>query len=323
MGPFRIFALTRTLADSEVVPPRRMRCTVRVPCRESVARAAHDAAQGERTVDFVVVGFGLGAAGVLLGVLVTGWLAGRSERAAAAAPSPVAAAHGLAAAAERRGAGQAFLYAGGAVILATVGGLAGGLDDRTGALLIATVVTVGVLGILCWGYLYRARHPMPPRPRRQALRAPDSAPGAGPASAGSAADPFLTSGSVFAATGETIWPDSQDTDVAEMPTNGIHDTLDADADPIVAAPQPDVEIEIEIQTETVAEPESAVPHDSELGQMEESADAAVDVGGNGDGDGDGDVAETPPVVAVVAPGAPASAPWSSPSNNDSDESGEG
>jgi hypothetical protein len=127
---------------------------------------ADAATVGERHVDFVVVGFGLGAISVLLGVLLLGWLAGRAERAAAAAPTPAAAAYDRAVAAEIRGAGQAFLYAGGALILATIGGLAGALDDRTGALLIATTATVAVLGIFVWGYLHRSRYPMPSRPRR-------------------------------------------------------------------------------------------------------------------------------------------------------------
>ncbi len=118
-------------------------------------------------MDFVVVGFGLGALGVLLGVILRGWLAGRCERAAARANDPVVAAYERANAAECRGAGQAFLAAGGAVILATVGGLAGSLSDRTGALLVTTTATVAALGIIFWGYLYRSRHPMPSRPRRQ------------------------------------------------------------------------------------------------------------------------------------------------------------
>jgi hypothetical protein len=118
-------------------------------------------------VDFVVVGFGLGALGILLGVVLRGWLAGRCERAAARAADPAVAAYERANAAECRGAGQAFLAAGGAVILATVGGLAGALDDRSGALLVTTTATVAALGIIFWGYLYRSRHPLPPRPRRQ------------------------------------------------------------------------------------------------------------------------------------------------------------
>ena len=114
-------------------------------------------------MDFVVVGFGLGALGVLLGVVMQGWLAPRAERARARAASQDAAAHDLAVAAEHRATGQAFLYAGAAILLATVGGLAGALDDRTGALLVTTTATVAVIGILLAGYFQRVRQPVPRR----------------------------------------------------------------------------------------------------------------------------------------------------------------
>ena len=116
-------------------------------------------------MDFVVVGFGLGALGVLLGVVMLGWLAPRSQRAAARVSAPDDAARHRAVAAEHRGTGQAFLYAGGAMLLATVAGLVGSLDDRTGAFLVTTTATVAAVGILLAGYLQRARNPVPPRRR--------------------------------------------------------------------------------------------------------------------------------------------------------------
>jgi hypothetical protein len=116
-------------------------------------------------VDFVVVGFGLGALGVLLGVVMLGWLAPRSQQAAARVSAPDDAARHRALAAERHGTGQAFLYAGGAMLLATVAGLVGSLDDRTGAFLVTTTATVAAVGILLVGYLQRARNPMPARRR--------------------------------------------------------------------------------------------------------------------------------------------------------------
>jgi hypothetical protein len=114
-------------------------------------------------VDFVVVGLGLGALSVLLGVVMLGWLAPRAQRAAARTASPDDAARDLAVAAEQRGTGHAFLYAGAAMLLATTGGLAGALDDRTGALLVTTTATVAAIGILLGGYLHRARNPVPRR----------------------------------------------------------------------------------------------------------------------------------------------------------------
>jgi hypothetical protein len=116
-------------------------------------------------VDFVVVGFGLGALGVLLGVVMLGWLAPRSQQAATRVSAPDDAARHRALAAERQGTGQAFLYAGGAVLLATVAGLAGSLDDRTGAFLVTTTATVAAIGILIMRYLQRMRNPMPAQRR--------------------------------------------------------------------------------------------------------------------------------------------------------------
>jgi hypothetical protein len=116
-------------------------------------------------VDFVVVGFGLGALGVLLGVVMLGWLVPRSQQAAARVSAPDDAARHRALAAERHGTGQAFLYAGGAMLLTTVAGLVGSLDDRTGAFLVTTTATVAAVGILLVGYLQRARNPMPARRR--------------------------------------------------------------------------------------------------------------------------------------------------------------
>ena len=121
-------------------------------------------------MDFVVVGFGLGALGVLLGVVMLGWLAPRSQQAAARVSTPDDAARHRAVAAERHGTGQAFLYAGGAMLLATVAGLVGSLDDRTGAFLVTTTATVAAIGILLVGYLQRVRNPMPAR--RRARSAP-------------------------------------------------------------------------------------------------------------------------------------------------------
>ena len=114
-------------------------------------------------MDFVVVGFGLGALGVLLGVVMLGWLAPRAQRAAGRSSYLDDAAHDLAIAAEHRRLGQAFLYAGAAMLLATIAGLAGALDDRTGALLVATTATVAAVGIVLGGYLHHARNPAPRR----------------------------------------------------------------------------------------------------------------------------------------------------------------
>jgi hypothetical protein len=145
--------------------PRRMLCTVRsrrLGARQQECGGHH---AGGQDVDFVVVGFGLGALGVLLGVVMLGWLAPRAQRAAARVSSPDDTARCQAIAAEHRGTGQAFLYSGGAMLLATVAALGGSLDDRTGAFLVTTTATVAAIGILLMGYLQRTRNPVPPRRR--------------------------------------------------------------------------------------------------------------------------------------------------------------
>ena len=119
-------------------------------------------------MDFVVVGFGLGALGLLLGVVMLGWLAPRSRRAAARASSRDDAVRWQAIAAEHHATGQALLYSGGTILLATLAALASSLDDRTGALLVTTTATVAAIGILLAGYLQRARNPVPPRRARSA-----------------------------------------------------------------------------------------------------------------------------------------------------------
>jgi hypothetical protein len=130
-------------------------------------------------VDFVVVGFGLGGLAIVLGLML-GWAAASRDRAALQAALPEGAARDRALARDRRGAGQALLSAGGAVLIATIGALAGGLDDQTGAFFVTTTATVATLGILVWAYLHRSRHPAPPRARRQPqavlATAPESAP---------------------------------------------------------------------------------------------------------------------------------------------------
>ncbi len=57
------------------------------------------------------------------------------------------------------------------MLLATVAGLVGSLDDRTGAFLVTTTATVAAVGILLAGYLQRARNPVPPRRRTRSAPA--------------------------------------------------------------------------------------------------------------------------------------------------------
>jgi hypothetical protein len=235
-------------------------------------------------VDFVVVGFGLGALGVLLGVVMLGWLASRWQRAAARASSADDAARCRAVAAEHRGTGQSLLYAGGAMLLVTVAGLLGSLDDRTGALLVTTTATVAAVGILLAAYLQRARNPVPPRRRTR------SAPVATP-SLVTAATPIDTPS--FLADEP---PPFHDPVVAESDIEGAHATMlttrDADGEATVAqemAPVP--------SAASTALP-SSMADPGPLGDSPGGAEATASESwqpadhGAGNGSGDRDFAET-------------------------------
>lgn len=123
-------------------------------------------------MDFVVVGLGLGALAILAGVILLGWVTGRWQRAAASAATLDDARYARAIAVSRQSAGQALLFAGGAILLATIGALAGALDDQTGAFLVTTTTTVAAVGFLIWEHLARLRNPIPAKARPHAPAAP-------------------------------------------------------------------------------------------------------------------------------------------------------
>lgn len=262
-------------------------------------------------MDFVVVGFGVGTLGVLLGVVLLGWLAGRSERAATNAAAPAAAAYAQAAAAEYRGAGQAFIYAGGAVILATIGGLAGALDDRTGALLVATTATVAVLGIFFWGYLYWSRHPLPTRPRRQ----PRSTATSGATSAAlldRGMAPSHASDEAIAPAPAIAPPDATDPgsdSVPAMALNGEHDVA-GNAPANHAENGSAIARASERQIAPEIDPESFAPNPDEPPPGGTSVAAAqreeFELPANNHATGDATIGQDAKMAASVAPGARAS-----------------
>lgn len=139
-------------------------------------------------MDFLVVGLGLGALAILGGIVMVTLIAWRSERAARRATRLEDQRYHVASAAARNAAGQALIAAGAMILLATVGAIAGSLDDRTGSLLVATTATVAAIGLVVRDFLYRARNPMPRRPRTRPLETPvaTSPTRTGPLSAGQA-----------------------------------------------------------------------------------------------------------------------------------------
>ena len=246
-------------------------------------------------MDFVVVGFGLGALGVLLGVVMLGWLAPRSQRAAARASSADDAARDRAVAAEHYGTGRTFLYAGGAMLLATVAGLLGSLDDRTGAFLVATTATVAAIGILLGGYLQHTRNPLPPRRRTRSAPA---------ASAPSVTAPPPVDLPWFLADAP---PQGHGPVAAESDVEGLHDEIllptDSGAEGLVAeemAPLPSAASAALLSDTTDPDPldDSPIAAETTDSGSWQPADHAAD-----NGSGDRNLAETEEkkTVARVAP----------------------
>jgi len=120
-------------------------------------------------VDFVVVGFGLGALAVLLGLALRDrgpWFWRVSPWRELASPllvQRVAWGRGC------RAGGLVLALAGGAVLLVTVVALLAGADDRPGLLLVAGTITLAAAGVLAWLLAYlRFAHPDLWSPRRPA-----------------------------------------------------------------------------------------------------------------------------------------------------------
>jgi hypothetical protein len=136
---------------------------------------ARERGQRTRIVDFLVVGLGLGALSILSGIVMVTLMVWRWERAARRATVPEERRYHVACAGSRNASGQALIVVGVVILLATIGAVAGSLDDRTGSLLVATTATVAGLGLIVRDFLYRARNPMPRRPRARTLDAPEAA----------------------------------------------------------------------------------------------------------------------------------------------------
>ena len=134
-------------------------------------------------MDFVVIGLGLSALALLAGLALLCLVSPSWFRKAGPA-KPDDAAYARAMAGQRHALGQGFLCVGAVLLLTTLGGISGGLADKTGAYLIAAMTTVALLGLVGWDLLYRRQHPVPRRRRVAAVKtspATDSAATAGPA----------------------------------------------------------------------------------------------------------------------------------------------
>ena len=125
-------------------------------------------------MDFVVVGLGLGAIGILLGLLLRdapGWRAALAPGPAADGAPPVADTFA-------RGLGTFLLVCGAALTVLTFLGLGTGLSDERGTLLVAGTVTIALLGLVAW-LVQHLRHR--PSARPAAAAASDAVATAAPA----------------------------------------------------------------------------------------------------------------------------------------------
>lgn len=184
-------------------------------------------------MDFVVVGLGLGALGVLVGLALRD-LAPRPWRVRAATHRPPAeVARRVAQARALRVGGRVLALAGGALWLATLAALAAGLDDRAGALVVLIVATLLLVAISAWVAAYAHRYH--PRPARRPART--TTPAAGP--------PPLAA----AITAETpAWPTADDPASPILPDPmPAPEPLAAHAAPF-AEPPPTIEIDHDAPT---------------------------------------------------------------------------
>ena len=120
-------------------------------------------------MDFVVIGLGLSALALLTGLTLLCLVAPRWFRRVGVA-QPGDAAYARAQAGQRHALGQGFLCVGAVLLLTTLGGISAGLADKAGAYVIASMTTLGALGLLGWDLLYRRQHPIPARRRAASVR---------------------------------------------------------------------------------------------------------------------------------------------------------
>jgi hypothetical protein len=111
-------------------------------------------------VDFVVVGLGVGALAILLGLTIrevgSRWWSIQPD---APLSSPEQARR-LAIGRAGRSGGTVLSLAGTFILIATIAAIALNLPDRTGAIVVMAVVTIAVLGTVVWGAVYARRsHP--------------------------------------------------------------------------------------------------------------------------------------------------------------------
>ena len=122
-------------------------------------------------MDFVVVGLGVGALAILLGLTSREagprwWPLGRDQPLV-----PAEQARRLAIGRAGRAGGLVLCLAGGAIVVVTIIALGLSLSDQAGAILVMATISVTVLAGVAWAALYVARYHPRPLPRTPGRRA--------------------------------------------------------------------------------------------------------------------------------------------------------
>ena len=149
--------------------PRRLRCCAVAAGPARTVDAGGDAGvasdhgiDGRHGVDFVVVGFGVGALGVLLGLLARDAGSWHWPRPAAGDASTASIARRIAAGRASRAGGRVLALGGAVTCLATLLALLLRLSDRAGALLVLAALVLATAGAIVWAAVYSHRyHPRP------------------------------------------------------------------------------------------------------------------------------------------------------------------
>lgn len=227
-------------------------------------------------MDFVVVGLGVGALAILLGLTSREagprwWPLCRDQPL-----SPSERARRLAIGRAGRAGGLVLCLAGSAIVVVTIIGLGLSLSDQAGAILVMATISATVLGGVAWATLYVARYhprPLPRAPGRRPAREsePDEAP---PTLAG----PIDASLSRPGATG---WADRLD--IARAESEADSETSEPAAlatDPAAAPPADNEGLPAEDEIETAGDVGVATAEPDEAAASEApAAEPAV----NGDG----------------------------------------
>ena len=177
-------------------------------------------------MDFVVVGLGVGALAILLGLTSREagprWWPLRRDQPLA----PAEQARRLAIGRAGRAGGLVLCLAGGAIVVATIIALGLNFSDQAGAILVMATISVTVFAGVAWGALYVARYHPRPLPRTPGRRtAPESRPDEVSSPLPGATDATVTP--------QTIWPGAASAAADEL-EGPVTAEPPADAVPVIA-----------------------------------------------------------------------------------------